>query len=104
MLTQVDKYKTALQKQLDLMGAGDDTIEVVCIVGEELRQWTTNARERRESKDMLDAGGVRVVLYRELIKDALQNYNEFLEKKHEAGRICELIRDIEIEALSITEE
>ena len=104
LLTQVSKYKTALQKQLDLIGAGDDTIEVVCIVGKELRQWTTNQRERRESKDMLNSAGVRVVLYRELIKNALQNYNEFLEKKHEAGRICELIRDIEIEALSITEE
>ena len=72
LLTQVSKYKTALQKQLDLIGAGDDTIEVVCIVGKKLRQWTTNQREQRESKDMLNSAGVRVVLYRALIKDALK--------------------------------
>lgn len=98
LLAQVNKYRTALQKQLNLTGAGDDTIEIVCIVGEELRQWTS-PRERERSKDILAGGNIRVVLYRELINDALQSYDEFLEKKNEAGRICELIRNIEIDAL-----
>ena len=103
LLMQVRKYKTALQKQLNLIGAGDDTIEVVCIVGEELRQWTSPI-ERRNSKDLLARGGVRVLLYQELIRDAVQIYKDFLQKKGEAGRLCELINSIEVDSLSVTKE
>ena len=98
LLAQVGKYRTALQKQLDITGAGDDTIEIVCIVGEELRQWT-NPRERARSKDILAQGDIRVVLYPELINYALQSYKEFLQKKKDAGRICELIQSIEVDTL-----
>lgn len=99
LLEQVGKYRTALQKQLDLIGAGDDTIEIVCIVGEELRQWTS-PRERARSKDILAGGDIRVLLYHELINDAIQIYKDFLQKRGEAGRLCELINSIEVNALN----
>ena len=100
LVKQVNKYRTALQKQLNSLGAGDDSIEIVCIVGEELSEWT-NPKERAMSKDMLSAKNIRIVLYPELINDALQSYKEFLQKKKEAGRICELIKNIQIETLSV---
>ena len=98
LLKQVGKYRTALQKQLDKSGDGDDSIEIVCIVGEELKQWT-NPSERLRSKRMLAEGDIRVLLYQELIKDAVQIYKDFLQKKGDAGRICELINNIEVDAL-----
>ena len=97
LMSQVEKYRTALQKELNRSGEGDDHIEIVCIVGEELRQWTT-PNERIRSKRSLAERNMRVILYRELIKDARMIYQEFLKKKQEAGSLCELIKNIEIES------
>ena len=98
---QVKKYRTALQKQLNKIGLGDDSIEIVCIVGEELTDWTS-PNERRISKDSLSVKNTRVLLYRELINEATQNYKEFMEKKEDAGRICELIKEINIDPMDST--
>ena len=98
---QVNKYRTALQKQLDMLGSGDDLIEIVCIVGRPLSEWT-NPKERDMSKRGLAARNMRVVLYRELINEATQNYKEFMEKKEDAGRICELIKEIDIDPMDST--
>ena len=40
-------------------------------------------------------------MYRELIKEARTIYQEFLEKKQEAGSLCELIKNIEIETREV---
>ena len=98
LMSQVEKYRTALQKELNRSGESDDYIEIVCIVGEELRQWTT-PNERIRSKRSLAERSMRVILYRELIKEARLIYQEFLEKKQKAGSLCELIKNIEIESL-----
>ena len=54
------------------------------------------------SKRGLAARNMRVVLYRELINEATQNYKEFMEKKEDAGRICELIKEIDIDPMDST--
>ena len=84
-----------------MLGSGDDLIEIVCIVGRPLSEWT-NPKERDMSKRGLAARNMRVVLYRELINEATQNYKEFMEKKEDAGRICELIKEIDIDPMSST--
>ena len=96
LMRQGDKYRTALQKLLDKTNAGDEPIEVVCIVGEKLRQWTT-PREQEMSRISLSAKGIRVVLYQELINDAYRNYQEYLDKNKEAGRIYNIVQSIEME-------
>ena len=96
LMEQVEKYENAMRKELDRLGEGDDSIEIVCIVGEKLRQWTNPTRRVRSKKSLAERD-MRVVLYRELIRDARQVYKEFLEKREDAGRVCELIKNIEIE-------
>ena len=96
LMGQADKYRTALQKLLDKTGAVDEPIEVICIVGEKLNQWTT-PREREISKMSLGAKGIRVVLYQELINDAYRNYQEYLDKNKKAGRIYNIIQSIEMD-------
>ena len=98
LMGQVDKYRTALRELLDQSGDRHQPIEIVCIVGEKLRQWT-NPADREMSEKSLAAKSIRVVLYQELIKDAYQSYREFLEKRKEAGRVCRLIQNIETDAL-----
>ena len=93
LVGQVDKYRTALQKLLEEVNK-EEPVEVVCIVGKLLRQWT-NAREREISRRSLAEKSIRVVLYHELIEDAYRSYQAFLEKNKEADRVYQLIQNIE---------
>ena len=96
LMGQVEKYRTALLKALKQEGDTSESVEIICIVGEELREWTT-PNERLRSVRSLNERNIRVILYRELIKEARLIYQEFLKKKQEAGSLCELIKNIEIE-------
>lgn len=98
LMEQVDKYRTALRELLDESGSRNEPIEIVCIVGKKLKQWK-NPAEQDMSEKMLAAKNTRVVLYRKLIKDSRRSYQAFLEKKEDAGRVCELIRSIETDVL-----
>ena len=98
LMGQVEKYRTALLKALKQEGDTSESVEIICIVGEELEEWTT-PNERLRSVRSLRERDIRVILYRELIKEARMIYQEFLEKKQEAGSLCELIKNIEIESL-----
>ena len=93
LIGQVDKYRTALQKLLEEVNK-EEPVEVVCIVGKSLRQWT-NSREREISRRSLAEKSIRVVLYHELIEDAYRSYQAFLEKNKEADRVYQLIQNIE---------
>ena len=95
LIGQVDKYRTALQKLLEEINK-DEPVEVVCIVGQLLRQWT-NPREREISRRSLAEKGIRVVLYDELIEDAYRSYRAFIKKNRKADRIYQLIQNIETE-------
>ena len=92
---QVDKYRNALRKLIQETGK-NEPIEVICIVGERLKQWET-AEQEEESKRSLAAKNMRVILYRELTEDAYRTYQTFLEKNEEAGRVYNLIKDIDAE-------
>ena len=103
LMRQVDKYRTALLKELKRHGHRDESVEIVCIVGEELRQWTSPIEYQKSVNSLADKD-IRVVLYQELIKDARQIYQEFLKKKEEAGSLCKLIKNIDIDIQQKTEE
>ena len=98
LMGQVEKYRTALLKALKQEGDTSESVEIICIVGEELQEWTT-PNERLRSVRSLRERDIRVILYRELIKEARMIYQEFIEKKQKAGSLCELIKNIEIESL-----
>ena len=98
LMGQVEKYRTALLEALKQEGDTSESVEIICIVGEQLREWTT-PNERLRSVRSLNERNIRVILYRELIKEARLIYQEFLKKKQKAGSLCELIKNIEIESL-----
>ena len=89
---QVGKYRNALLKLVETTGK-NEPVEVVCIVGKPLTEWKTPVQQE-ESKKSLAVRDIRVVLYNELIEDAYRNYQAFLDKNREAGRVYRLIRDI----------
>ena len=71
-----------------------EPIEVVCLVGKRLSDWET-PEQAEESRRSMAVKNIRVVLYQELIADALQSYEAFLEKNREAGRVYQLIQEID---------
>ena len=91
LLAQTDKYRTALEKLIHAAGQ-HEPVEVVCIVGKSLKQWTTPARQE-ESKRTLATRNVRVLLYDELIDYAYRSYKEFLEANEEAKRIYQFVKN-----------
>ena len=96
LLKQVEKYGEALRKLVRANGK-NEPVEVVCIVGKPLSQWTDTEREERSKRTMAEQN-VRVVLYNQLIEDAYRSYQAFLDKNQEAGRVHRFIRNIETEA------
>ena len=96
LVAQVGKYRNALLKLVETTGK-NEPVEVVCIVGKPLTEWSTPVQQE-ESKKSLAVRDIRVVLYEELIEDAYRSYQAFLDKNQEAGRVYRLIRHIETEA------
>ena len=90
---QLDKYRIAFQKVARQHEERPKPIELVCIVGRELREWTDNA-ERDVTARTLAQIGARVVTYQQLIADSETNYKKFLDRHNDAGRISELVRQI----------
>ena len=96
LLRQVEKYGEALRKIVRAIGK-NEPVEIVCLVGKQLVQWS-DAEQRERSKKTMEQQNVRVVLYDELIEDAYRTYNSFLELRHEHGRVYRLVKNLEIEA------
>jgi hypothetical protein len=93
-MEQVDKYRDALTKILESTNKSNEPIEIVCIVGKDLSDWS-NPTKKEESIRSLAVKHIRVVLYQQLIEDAYRGYEAYLLKDKEAGKICKLIGDIE---------
>jgi len=94
LMDQVDKYRDALTKILESTNKASEPIEIICIVGKDLGDWT-NPAKKEESIRSLAVKSIRVVLYQQLIEDAYRGYEAYLEKEKEAGKVFKLIDDIE---------
>ena len=96
LLGQIETYRNALQKILSATeNEQEPKIEIICVVGRDLKDWENhNGRKRSEEKLRID--GARVVLYDQLINNAFNAYQEFLEKStYVEGRISQLLQKIE---------
>ena len=99
LVTQIQKYYSAASKVLDNTGRGDEPIEFVCVIGQPLRDWANSDGESM-SRNMLLGAKARVVMYGELIDNASKAYRDFIERNKEAGRIYELVKNIEAEYIA----
>ena len=90
---QLDKYRIAFQKVARQHEKQPKPLDLICIVGRDLREWG-DPSERDVTARTLTQIGARVVTYQQLIADAEANYREFLERHADAGRISNLISQI----------
>ena len=91
---QVSKYYTAAEKILSASGRSAEPVEIVCVVGRRLSDWDDSPTGEKRSRDILRASQARVVMYDELIENALQAYQDYVDGAEEAGRVYRLIQRI----------
>ena len=65
---QVDKYRDALRQETEHANE-EGPIETICLVGRDLKDWNTSER-KKESEETLQPKNIRVITYRQLIRDA----------------------------------
>ena len=100
---QISKYYGAAEKVLVSTNRGNEPLEVVCVVGRRLRDWDESPTGESRSRDSFKALNARVVSYDELINNALEAYQDYVDRGQEAGRVYRLIQEIseqDIEAIS----
>ncbi len=95
LLGQVDKYRTALKKLIRTAGELHPVIETICIVGKPLKGWDDDLEKEEEDRKQMDAKSTRLITYQQLINDSYNSYKDYMEKNQEAGRLLDLIKQIE---------
>ena len=100
---QISKYYNSAENVLKAMSKGNEPLEIVCVVGKRLRDWDESTTGERRSRDSLKAYNARVVSYDELINNALQAYQDYVDSKERVGRVYRLIQEVseqDVEAIS----
>ncbi|MDE0375983.1 MAG: ATP-binding protein [bacterium] len=102
---QISKYYTAAEKILGAAGRRNEPVEIVVVVGKRLSDWDETDTSEQRSREMLAASRARVVMYDQLIDNALQAYQDYVDRAEEAGRVYRLVQRIseqDVDALSPT--
>ena len=94
LFEQINKYHEAITRILNDRGKGDEPLEFICVIGRDLRDWRGRPRGRDITTDALSALNARIVKYDELIENAEQAYQDFIDSSNEAGRVYKLITSI----------
>lgn len=96
LVDQINPYRNAASKVLESLGKANEPLEIICVVGRPLQDWDS-PNGRTVSKDTLAGSQARVVMYDELIQNALQAYQDYVNSEDDAGRVYRLIKGIEAE-------
>lgn len=94
LLKQVADYYKAARSVLSTMGKDNEPLEIVCVVGRELKEWNDYPDGESRSRASLQAYNARVVNYDQLINNALQAYQDYVDSSEKVGRVYRLIQDI----------
>ena len=97
LYTQISKYHGAASNVLQDLGKSKEPLEFVCVIGRRPRDWDDRPDGELRSRRSLDALDARVVMYDELIQNAQEAYQDYLNQAKEAGRVYRLIISIEAE-------
>ncbi|MCY4465352.1 MAG: ATP-binding protein [Chloroflexi bacterium] len=89
---QISKYKQALEKCLAQKFPEErNPIEIICITGSQ----SSKSEERQIVVDHLKAYSARYVTYDDLIKSALQKYEEYMKADRHISELVEIIESID---------
>lgn len=92
---QISKYYDAAEKVLARSVKGNEPIEIICVLGDWPRDWNDAPSSGLRYRESLRSLNARVVTYDQLIENALNAYQEYVDREQEAGRVYDLIQSIE---------
>ncbi len=95
---QLNKYKSEILKVLQDAGT-DEPLEFICVIGKQLKDLSEPGGEFTSEKS-LEAVNARVVLYEQLIQNALEQYKDYLDKAKDVGMTYRLIQSIDKDDVS----
>ena len=98
---QIEMYYTQTITALDSLGQKDAPLEIICILGQRPYEWDNAlSNPEQRNREALKSSEARIVMYDELIQNALEAYQDYADKSEDAGRVYRLIRSIEEEDAS----
>ena len=100
--SQCRRYRNATRNALQGMNRGNETIELIFLIGENVRDWVGNMEIENEDRLRLNTYNTTVVTYDRLIENAQRAYREYTNRHLELGRIYQLIQrmsDQDVETL-----
>ena len=100
--SQCRRYRNATRNALQSMNRGNETIELIFLIGENVRDWVGNLEIENEDRLRLNTYNTTVVTYDRLIENAQRAYREYTNRHVELGRIYQLIQrmsDEDVETL-----
>ena len=97
LYSQISKYRGSAKNVLQDLGKANEPLEFVCVIGRRLRDWDDRPDGESESCRSLEALNARVVMYDKLIQNALEAYQDYVDRRDEVGRVYDLITTISSE-------
>ncbi|MET4079529.1 DUF6058 family natural product biosynthesis protein [Janibacter sp. UYMM211] len=94
LLTQTEKYRGKVLDALRHAAGSDVDVQVVCVVGTDLSDWAKDGGRER-SRRSLAPYNTRVVMYQELVQNALQTYQAYLDANREVGAVRDVLHAME---------
>jgi hypothetical protein len=85
---QVDKYRKGLKKCLEAIGESNPYIESICIVGKDALE------DFNETNKFLKTLNARAMTYDQLIEQAQNSYQDYIDKNKQVGKIRALINKL----------
>ena len=93
---QISKYMTGLKKQLKLVNKDHESIQGICVLGNEPKDFKgMDASDKQRRIEGARIEGISFVTYDQLIHDSYESYKAYLEVTSNQGKIIKLIKDIE---------
>ena len=93
LMDQVKKYENAVKKELKSHDE-DGVIEIICLVGKGLSGWD-DTESKQKDEQALSVKNIRIITYQQLIKDAENSYQAYLNTRAKKGHIYELLLAID---------
>ena len=98
---QIQKYFNQVSAGLRSLGRENEPLEIICVLGRSPYEWDAFPGEEQRFRASLKISyDARIVMYDELIQNAQEAYQDYVDQNEEAGRVYQLVRSIEEEDFS----
>jgi hypothetical protein len=91
---QIAKYRSGLKKILEEMGAADESIEIVCLLGKPPTEWDDTGG-KDIVQNTLGVQNARFLHYDELLESAFKAYQDYTKRRQSVDRLGAIIQEID---------